>query len=335
MAQTAPLDADLVLEGGGVKGTALVGAIAALEEAGYRFRRIAGTSSGALVGALAAAGVSATALHGLLIDTEYSTFLDATFWKRLPIPLVDDALAELFDRGLYKGDLLHDFIAAHLHAQGVTTFADLRIDDSGMDPSVPPERRYKLVVVASDLVRLRLVRIPWYVEREYGITPDTMPVADAVRMSTAIPFFFKPFPLRSALTQQTSVMVDGGLVSNFPVDIFDRTDGTPPRWPTFYISLESATPPTLRLQEPSNIIDLLRALVVTGLNGRDNAELDAPQTVHRTVYIDTSYVDATDFSIDRAMRERLYADGYAATRQFLARFSVADYRARWTRPASG
>ena len=50
------LAADLVLEGGGVKGIALVGAISVLEERGYGFRRVAGTSAGAIVGALVAAG---------------------------------------------------------------------------------------------------------------------------------------------------------------------------------------------------------------------------------------------------------------------------------------
>lgn len=47
--------ADLVLEGGGVKGIALVGAIAEMEARGHRFgapARIAGTSAGAIVGSL-------------------------------------------------------------------------------------------------------------------------------------------------------------------------------------------------------------------------------------------------------------------------------------------
>ena len=42
-------DADLVLEGGGVKGIGLVGAISVLEEHGYVFHRVAGTSAGAIV----------------------------------------------------------------------------------------------------------------------------------------------------------------------------------------------------------------------------------------------------------------------------------------------
>lgn len=49
-AARAGLRADLVLEGGGIKGIALVGAVTALAEAGYAFPRIAGTSAGAVVG---------------------------------------------------------------------------------------------------------------------------------------------------------------------------------------------------------------------------------------------------------------------------------------------
>ncbi len=49
------MDADLVLEGGGVKGIGLVGAYSELSKAGYAFHRIAGTSAGAIVGALIAA----------------------------------------------------------------------------------------------------------------------------------------------------------------------------------------------------------------------------------------------------------------------------------------
>ena len=46
---------DLVLEGGGVKGIGLVGAVEALMEGGYTFYRVAGTSAGAIVAALLAA----------------------------------------------------------------------------------------------------------------------------------------------------------------------------------------------------------------------------------------------------------------------------------------
>ncbi len=56
--------ADLVLEGGSVKGIALVGAISVLEEHGYEFRRVAGTSAGAIVGSLVAANAPGRETRG-------------------------------------------------------------------------------------------------------------------------------------------------------------------------------------------------------------------------------------------------------------------------------
>jgi predicted acylesterase/phospholipase RssA len=58
--------ADLVLEGGGVKGIALVGAISVLEERGYEFRRVAGTSAGAIVWSLVAADARAAELEEIM-----------------------------------------------------------------------------------------------------------------------------------------------------------------------------------------------------------------------------------------------------------------------------
>src|SRR6185437_7140056 len=49
------LRCDLALEGGGVKGIALVGAVLVLDEAGYKIQRVAGTSAGAIAASLIAA----------------------------------------------------------------------------------------------------------------------------------------------------------------------------------------------------------------------------------------------------------------------------------------
>jgi NTE family protein len=164
-----------------------------------------------------------------------------------------------------------------------------------------------------------MVRLPWDVRVEYGIDPDELGVADAVRISTSIPFFFVPFKVRSKITAQDSLMVDGGLVSGFPVQIFDRTDGLPPRWPTFRVALNTALAPEQRAPEVSSRLDLIRAIVHTGLHGRVNAERGDPEVMQRTVSVGTAYVDATDFSIDRSIRQRLYADGHGAAEAFLER----------------
>src|ERR1700722_2472503 len=78
-----PQPVNLVLEGGGVKGIGLVGAISVLEEHGYTFARVAGTSAGAIVGALVAAGFTSPELHQLMGTLDYTKFRDPSSWARV------------------------------------------------------------------------------------------------------------------------------------------------------------------------------------------------------------------------------------------------------------
>ena len=76
---TKELVADLALEGGGVKGIGIVGAVSALAEAGYRFQRVAGTSAGAIAATLIAAiskkGDPMTTLRGYLDNLTFTAFM--------------------------------------------------------------------------------------------------------------------------------------------------------------------------------------------------------------------------------------------------------------------
>ena len=69
-------DVDLVFEGGGLKGIALVGAYSVLEERGYRPQNIAGTSAGAIVAALLAAGYTAAELRQIIMECDLNSFKD-------------------------------------------------------------------------------------------------------------------------------------------------------------------------------------------------------------------------------------------------------------------
>ena len=73
------LVADLALEGGGVKGIGLVGAVLVLSEAGYRFRGVAGTSAGAIAASLIAAisksGREMSELKSCMDSMEFSKFM--------------------------------------------------------------------------------------------------------------------------------------------------------------------------------------------------------------------------------------------------------------------
>ena len=186
-------DADLVLEGGGVKGSGLVGAITALASAAepYAFHRVAGASAGAIVASMLAAGYDAAAMKTIMTDLDFSQFEDEHGFAGRHFELAAEGLGLLFHEGLFLGQFLHDWIGQVLAAKNVHTWGDLKDDDP--DSSLPPAQRYKLVVIVSDVSRGRMLRLPWDYEPELGVDPDTQSVADAVRASAGIPFFFRPF----------------------------------------------------------------------------------------------------------------------------------------------
>ena len=224
--------ADLVLEGGGMKGIGLLGAVLRLLRGGYEFPRVAGTSAGAIVAAFLAAGADEERLADIMDRLEYARVPD-----RAPpgIPGLSEGVSLLRDAGAYEGDYIHDFIETELATLGVTTFDHLRRKDSGADKGLDEYRRYKLVVMATDVTRGRLLRLPW----DYpllGLDPDRQRVADAVRASISIPLYFEPVTIRDGGGEPTT-LVDGGVLSNFPIEAFDRTDGAEPRWPTLGVKV--------------------------------------------------------------------------------------------------
>lgn len=323
------LTADLVLEGGGVLGIAHVGAISVLEDAGYSFARVAGTSAGSIVGALVAAGMPAERLTKIMGTLDYRRFTDRSLLDWVPIggPL----LSLLRENGVYEGDEVREWLGNLLVDEcGVETFADLAIDDP--ESSLPPERRFKLVVTATDVTRGELVRFPWDYEGTYGLDASSQRVADAVRASMSIPFFYEPVTLTAA-DGATSTLVDGGVLSNFPIDLFDRTDGVAPRWPTFGIKLLPTLPmnaakvlPVLGLVKHGPVA-LAADLVMTTIMGRDQAHLSKPWVRARTMEVDTAGVNPVDFGLSAEKADRLFANGERAATRFLTTWDWEEYLA--------
>ncbi|MDP9072688.1 MAG: patatin-like phospholipase family protein [Actinomycetota bacterium] len=303
---------DLVLDGGGVRGIALVGALSVLDEAGYRFQRVAGTSAGAMVGSLVAAGMPASGLRAAIHELDYRRFLDRSGARRLPV--VGKGLSLLVAKGMYTGNYLTDWLGRRLADLGVRTFGDLRLaGDRGS--GLRPEQQYRLVVTALDVTRARLVRLPWDYP-SYGLDPDQQPVVDAVRASASLPFLFDPAVLRHG-NGARSVLLDGGLVSYFPLDIFDRRDGRAPRWPTFGLKL-SGPPPTPAPRTIAGPIGLGLALLAGLRTVYEQRAYDRLAMGDRTISIDTGpAIGRADFALDRDAQTALYLAGRRDTESFL------------------
>ena len=313
---TQELNADLVLEGGGVKGIGLLGAVLQLSEAGYRFPRIAGTSAGAIVAALVAAYQRADMdLHGLIdvMNTvKYSKFPDAGPLERAT-GRIGEGISTLLRGFAHTGSYLEEWLGPELEKANVKTFRDLALDDPG--GTLKPYQSYKLVVHTTDITRNVLVRLPWDCS-QYELVADDYRVVDAVHASMAIPFFFRPFQLPTS--HGTVTWVDGGLVAGFPITVFDRTDGEHPRWPTIGVRL-SGEPGSPTKDRPVRTAFGLAANCLTTLTSEWNRyHLEEEGVNQRTIYVDTNHVNAIDFDIDRPTQNMLFENGRAAARKFLA-----------------
>lgn len=295
--------ADAVFEGGGVKGIGLVGAVVAAEERGYQWVNVAGTSAGGIVASLVAAGYSGLALRRILDGLDYRNFRDTS------LPVLGPAISLVFTQGLYSGDYFEQWLRRLLSAKGVRTFRDLVLPEFKDDLRY----RYRLRVVASDVSRGRMLALPQDAA-EYGVDPDDLDVAVAVRMSISIPFFYRPVRWRG------STIVDGGLLSNFPVWLFDQPGE--PAWPTFGFKL--VNPGEGRPNPTTGPVTMLKALVSTMLEAHD-ARFVADEHFVRTIPVPTLGVRSTDFDINQTTSRRLFDSGYSAGRRFFDRWDFARY----------
>jgi NTE family protein len=321
-------NADLVLEGGGVKGLGLVGAVLHLMRKGYVFPRIAGTSAGSIVAALLAAGVTGDELDRIMRRLDYTRVPD----RAAPgIPGLSEGLGLLGRSGAHPGSYIHAFVSDELERLGVRTFADLRRRDPRADTNLTPAQSYKLVVMATDITRGRLLRLPW----DYALLnldPDEQLVADAVRASISIPLFFEPVTVRDGRTGEKRTLVDGGVLSNFPIEIFDRTDASKPRWPTLGVKVIPDLPggnaqlfPGMALPQLPPV-RLLEQVVTTAIIGHDQTYLERPCVRRRTIQVDTTEAGIVEFGADQRKREVLVANGERAARQFLAGWNWKQFK---------
>ncbi|MEO3935346.1 patatin-like phospholipase family protein [Dermatophilaceae bacterium Soc4.6] len=326
-------DADLVLEGGGVKGAALVGALSVLDGAPdpYRFHRIAGTSAGAIVASLLAAGYSVGELKEVMDELNFSQFEDVSPVLR-HFKLLGEGFGLLFEEGLFRGDFLHSWVAEKLAAKGLHTWGQLK--DLDAHSSLPPERQYKLVVVVSDVSRGRELRLPWDYQKLCGVSPDNQPVADAVRASASIPFFFRPFRMRVdpavAGGHPEILCTDGGMLSNFPIDLFDRTDGGQPRWPTLGVKLSAKAQAIDPGWHPNpGPLELATSLISTMTNAHDQLYVSDPSFSSRTVFVDTTGYKATDFHLTADDKATLFSNGVSAGTAFVDTWDWEGWKAQY------
>ncbi len=286
---------DGVFSGGGLKGFALVGAYQVLEEKGYKFQRVAGTSAGAILASFIAAGYSAKEIEKMLDELEISAFLDS---RKTILPLPFMKWLQLYWRlGIYQGKALENWFLEKLAEKGVYSFSDV------------PAGSLKLV--ASDLTNGKIIVLPDDLE-SYGIRPDTFPIARALRMSCGIPFFFEPVKLQ--VGSGDTIVVDGGVLSNFPMWLFEDEKGKRER-PLLGLKL-SQNGEEREGYQIRNALNLFEALFSTMKNAHDERYISRKHEKD-IIFIPVEGYSATQFDVDEETKNALLEIGRSRTRQFL------------------
>jgi NTE family protein len=325
-----PKLADLVLEGGGVKGVGLAGAYVALREAGYTAANVAGTSAGAITAAFIAADFPPEELERIVMELDYRQFEDEGWEDK--VPLIEKTTSLLLDLGIYEGDRFLEWMREMLAKQDVKTFGDLVRDPDETNPRY----RYRLQVIASDVTNRKLLILPQDAGM-LGIEPDDLEVAYAVRMSMSIPIFFEPVRHVNTETNEEHVIVDGGMLSNYPVWLFDVADGEPPDWPTFGMLLVEPKPrehlgkridPPKKERGVGALIDYLKSMAQTMMAAHDRLYVEQADFA-RTIPIPTLGVGTTEFDITPERRRELFHSGKKATQDFLASWDFDAYVAEF------
>ncbi len=325
---------NLIFEGGGVKGIAYVGAMRVLEEKGIlqHIQRAGGTSAGAINAALFALGFTNTEQRSILKKLDFDNFMDDS-WG-----VLRDTNRLINAFGWNKGDFCHKWIS-ELIAKKLdgpdATFRDLK--EAG---------KPDLYVYGTNLG----TRYGEVFSFEH--TP-TMRIADAVRISMSIPLLFAA--VRNA---RDDVYVDGGVLNNYPIKLFDREKYISPenrakmavRRPHYeevneeFIRKHPTSSPhvynkeTLGLRldskqeigifrygaepqhyEINNIFDYIKALMTTLLNSQGNIHLHSDNW-QRTIYIDTLGVKTTDFDLTDDKKQELEESGRKGAEKYFEWF---------------
>lgn len=314
---------NLIFEGGGVKGIAYLGAIDVLHRKGImdRIERVGGTSAGAINAILTGLNFTPEETKDILWPLDFNGFMDDD-WG-----VVRDSQRLIGEYGWYKGDFFRDWIGTLIREKtgnSETTFADIE--------ALKEKKRFKSLYFMGTNLSTRFSEV---FSAEH--TPRVC-IADAVRISMSIPLFFT-----AKRSPRGDVYVDGGMLDNYPIKLFDREkylSAEQPFIPEYYARINAgiqnlgrpisryvynketlgfrldskeeialfrdhAEPPHEKID---NFFAYAWSLVSTIMEAQQNVHLHSDDW-HRTIYIDTLGVKTTEFDLAGEKKKALVESG--------------------------
>lgn len=283
----------LVLCGGGAKGAAHIGAIKVLEEYGVPVDLVVGTSMGALVGGIYSMGYTSHQMDSIISNCDWKFLLsDKTDRKDVSFNakqtssklLLNIPFGNVFRMNVRKGETnAVDYVLPGGYVSGQNVSNLLNSLSIGYQDSVDfMKMPIPFACVATDLSTGNAVVL------RKGSVPMAM------RASMAIPGFF------SAVELDGRVLVDGGVVDNFPVDVARKMGAD------IIIGVDVQSPLATK-QELKSINQVIMQLV--GLTGN---ELYLKNVKDVDIYIKPDVLDFTTFSFNKEDIGSLVNNGYIA-----------------------
>ena len=368
------LDADgnqyveLVMEGGGVLGVALVGYNFVLEQVGLRFFSLAGTSAGS-INALLLAGLGdvskpkAEKLVQILANKDLMEFVDGDddaqdfvkalvkgagilkmIWKGVQV--VDNIKNDI---GLNPGNDFLEWMIDILKTNGIESVADLDERFGTMPPGLKIREginktldglKPRFSVIGADLTTETKVEFPHMAGLYWNDAKSVNP-AIFVRASMSVPYFFEPLMIRdipqgagakkkwkdlvsfNGKVPREAFFVDGGIMSNFPVDIFHKRNVVP-RLPTFGVRLGVDRDSANEISGPGNLFGAMFNSI-RHLHDYDFI-LKNPEYKLLLEKIDIGKHDWLNFAMEDKDKVDLFLRGAQAAARFLRKFNWEEYK---------
>lgn len=305
---------NLVLEGGGVRGIAFVGAIQALEELNvlqgiYQF---AGSSAGSIVACLLSIKLSANQIKDIMFNCNFKDFKDSSFG------LLRDCYRLYKKFGYYKGNYFLEYLGNIL--EKYTGNKDISFQD------VYDLYGNVLVVTGTNLNLRKTI----YFSKD---TYPNKPIRDAIRISMGIPGFFQV--IKENNDGNIDCYVDGGVCNNYPIWIFDGDEIADDKskhcdsdinWKTLGLKLMSNSESKNNdifndRTDINNIFDFIDALIGTMCTQIDRGYIKKGYW-KRTISINTMKVNTTDFNLSDFTKQLLIGNGYNATIEYFNTFET-------------
>ena len=265
--------------------------------------------------------------------------------EHVPFSAHENLFRQIEDH-LFKVELLYPLLCDALYAGGIRpeekdAFLARTIRSFERRLAKDPQVTREVVIVSSDITHGLKVEFPGMHKMYWG-NDHTVSPARYVRASMSVPLFFKPMEVvfdpreRTAIEtawseflkvhqkpEQHALFVDGGMLSNFPINVFYNASMPIPRKPTFGIKLqyepdiESRTIRTLS-EYAGSLINTMRFFY-----DRDFA---LKQDVYRKTVrsIDTGNVHWLNFNLTDAEKLELFFRGALAATIFLSRTVSTD-----------